>query len=69
MLDKDKLLEKLRSMSTDDVVAIVEKAWAEANEGWVECKNCIHSQDGECWLMEMRDGCYHGESIVEITDD
>lgn len=63
MVDKDKVLQKLRSMNKDEVAAIVEEALLEMNEGWVECKNCTYLENGECWLSMVRDGCYHGEPI------
>lgn len=69
MFDKDEIFEKLRSMNPKDVAAIVKEAWDEANNGWVECNNCAFGQEGECWLMEIRDGCYHGELITNVTDD
>lgn len=64
MLNKDKCLEKLRNMTTQDIAAIVEKALTEAKEGWVECKNCIYNEDCIYQQAFCSDGCYHGESIV-----
>lgn len=64
MFDKDELLKRLHSMNPSDVAAIVKKAWDEANDGFVECSNCVYGQEDGCWEMQWHDGCWHGEPIT-----
>ncbi len=32
---------------------------------WVDCKDCIYFQEGDCDECEGRDGCYFGETEQE----
>ena len=36
-------------------------------EGWVECKNCIYFE--ECANKEIKDGCFFGETDIEIKKE
>lgn len=33
---------------------------------WVDCKDCIYFQEGDCEETESRDGCYFGITEDEI---
>ena len=64
---KSKAIKEMMDMTGLRGVIGINEIMDILHEGWVECKNCIYFE--ECANKENKDGCYFGETDIEIEKE